>query len=110
MERKKEATFRGKTLEELQKLEVRELYNLLDSRARRTVLRNFQTIENFVSRAKEKISKNKSIKTHSREMVVVPGLVGMRIQIHNGRQFVPIDVTIEMLGHRLGEFAPTRNR
>jgi small subunit ribosomal protein S19 len=43
-------------------------------------------------------------------LVIVPKLVGMKIQIYNGRDFVPVEITGEMLGHKLGEFAPTRAR
>jgi len=43
-------------------------------------------------------------------LVVVPALVGMKIQIYNGNKFVPIEVTGEMLGCKFGEFAPTRAR
>jgi len=108
--RKKEFTYRGKTLEELKKLDVREFAKLLRARERRTALRQFQEIENFVKRAKDKNSKNKKIRTHSRPIIVVPEMVGLKIQIHKGNQFVPVEITEEMLGHRLGEFAPTRSR
>jgi small subunit ribosomal protein S19 len=107
--RKKELKFKGKTIEELKNLGVREFAKLLRSRQRRTVLRNFQEHENFVKRVNSKLEKGKkSIKTHRRDLVIVPGLIDKRIQIYNGREFIPIDVTIEMLGHKLGEFAPTR--
>lgn len=108
--RKKEFTYRGKTLEELKKLDVREFAKFLRSRERRTALRQFQEIENFVKRARDKDSKNKKIKTHSRAIIVVPEMIGLKIQIHKGNQFVPVEITAEMLGHRLGEFAPTRSR
>lgn len=109
--RKKELKFKGRTLEELKQLDVREFAKLLRSRQRRTVLRSFQKHETFVSRAKEQLKKGKkSVKTHIRDLVVVPELVGMRLQIYNGRDFIPFDVTIEMLGHKFGEFAPTRAR
>lgn len=108
---KKQFTYKGKTIDELKTLDVREFAKLLPSRQRRTVLRNFQNIENFISRSKEKISKGKkSIKTHKRDLVVVPQMIGMKIQIHNGRQFMPVEITGEMLGHKFGEFAPTRSR
>lgn len=110
IEHKKEFTFRGKTVEELQKLDVREFAKYLDARARRTALRQFSDIENFVNLAKEKIEKNKPVRTHKRDIVIVPQLVGMRIFVHNGRNFIPVDVVGEMLGHRLGELAPTRNK
>jgi small subunit ribosomal protein S19 len=104
--RKKESTFRGKTLEELKNLDVREFAKLLSSNRKRNVLRNFQVHENFISRIKMK--NKKSIKTHKRDLVILPGLVGLKIHIYNGKEFVPIEITFEMLGHKLGEFAPTR--
>lgn len=108
--RKKEFKYRGKTLEELKKLDVREFANLLRSRERRTALRQFQEIEKFVTRSKKKQEKNKRIKTHSRYLIIVPEMIGMKMQIYNGNQFVPVEIIGEMLGHRLGEFAPTRVR
>ena len=107
---KKQFTYRGKTVEELQALDVREFAKLLKSRQRRTVLRQFQEIENFVAKSKAKIAKEKQIKTHDRYLVVVPEMVGMKIQIHNGNKFVPIIITGEMLGHKFGEFALTRSK
>ncbi|MDE1848612.1 MAG: 30S ribosomal protein S19 [Nanoarchaeota archaeon] len=108
--RKKEFMFRGKTLEELNALEVREFAKYLKARGRRAVLRQFNEIEKFIMRANKKLSKNKPIKTHSREIVVVPKMVGMKIQIHNGKGFEPVEITGNMLGHRLGEFALTRTK
>lgn len=110
LQKKKEFTYRGKTLEELQKLDVREFAKLTRSRERRTILRQFQDIEGFVNRAKKKMSKKKQIKTHKRHIVIVPEMVGMTIGVHNGRAFTPVQIVGEMLGHRLGEFALTRGR
>ena len=108
--RKKEFKYRGKTIEELKKLSVREFASLLKSREKRTVLRQFQQIENFVKQSKDKQLKGKKIRTHSRYLVIVPEMVGMRMQIYNGNQFLPLEIVGEMLGHRLGEFSPTRTR
>src|SRR3989338_5957059 len=108
--RKKDFTYRGKTLEELKKLDVREFAKYLKSRQRRKVLRQFQQIENFVSRAKVKISKNKPIRTHQRDLVIVPGMIGMKIHVYNGKNFVAADINEETLGHTMGEFALTRGR
>ena len=107
---KKEFTYRGKTLAELKTLDVREFAKYLPSRERRSVLRNFQHIEKFVSDAKEKSSRGKKIKTHFRDLVIVPELIGMKIQVHAGNAFNLFEITDEMLGHRLGEFALTRRR
>lgn len=107
---KKENTFRGKTADELRKLDVREFAKYLKSRQKRYVLRNFHDIEKFVNRIRKKAGKNKQIKTHEREIVVVPEMIGMRIQVYTGKTYVPVDVNISMLGHKLGEFAPSRAR
>jgi len=107
---KKQCEYRGKTIEELKKLDVREFAKLLKSRQRRFVLRNFQEIDKFVGRANVKIAKNKAVRTHQRDIIVVPKMVGMKISVYNGQNFVPFEVIGEMLGHKLGEFALTRTR
>jgi len=108
--KRKDFTYRGKTVDELKKLDVREFSKYLRSRQRRNVLRQFQKIEEFVSRGKAKTEKNKPIRTHQRDLVIVPGMVGMNIYVHNGRNFIPVEIIGEMLGHQLGEFALTRSR
>lgn len=50
----------------------------------------------------------KPIKTWSRRSMIVPDMIGMTIAVHNGRQHVPVFVTEDMVGYKLGEFAPTR--
>jgi small subunit ribosomal protein S19 len=60
-----------------------------------------------VARAND--SKDRSvIKTWSRRSTIIPEMVGMTIAVHNGKKFVPIYLTENMVGHKLGEFAPTR--
>ena len=106
--KKKEFTYKGKTIEELKKLDIREFAKLLKSRQKRTVQRQFQEIENFVKKARKKHANGKKIRTHDRYLVVVPELIGMKIQVYNGNQFLTFEVVEEMLGHRFGEFSPTR--
>ena len=108
--KKREVRYRGKTLEELKDLNIREFAKYVGSRERRTILRQFSEIENFINRAKAKIAKKKIVKTHQRNLVIAPQMVGMKIQVYNGRSFIPVEITGEMLGHRLGEFALTRVR
>jgi len=105
---KKQFTYRGKSLEELRKLSTREFAQYLPSRERRYVLRNFNEIEKFLNRIRNKKKKGKDIKTHKRDVVIVPEMVGLTISIYNGKSFLPIQITEEMLGHRLGEFSQTR--
>jgi small subunit ribosomal protein S19 len=108
--RKKEFTYRGKTIEELKELDIREFAKLLKSNERRTILRQYDKLQKFVLRCNGKIVKTKLIRTHNRDFIIIPQLVGLRISVHDGRTFVPVDINGEMLGHRLGEFAPTRSR
>ncbi len=49
------------------------------------------------------------IKTWSRRSTILPDFVGLTFQVHNGKQFVPVNVSEEMVGHKFGEFAPTRS-
>jgi len=60
-----------------------------------------------VDKLKDK-SDNRPIKTWSRNSTIIPDFVGVAFQIHNGKTFIPITVSEEMVGHKLGEFAPTR--
>ena len=117
--KKKEFKYRGKTLEELKQLDIREFAKYLTARERRSVLRHFDVIERFVQRCQKKQAKGALIKTHLRDIIIVPQMVGMMIQVYNGRQYVPVrivgEITAdrlrivgEMIGHRLGEFSVTR--
>jgi len=53
-------------------------------------------------------SRNKVIKTWSRRSTIVPEFVGLTFAVHNGKKFIPVFVSENMVGHKLGEFAPTR--
>ena len=108
--RTKEVLYRGKTIEELKSLDARESAKYLPARSRRSVLRKFDVVERFVKRCESKIAENKKIKTHMRDIVIVPKLVGFTIGIYNGKVFNEVLITTEMIGHRLGEFALTRGR
>jgi len=51
---------------------------------------------------------NKVVKTWSRRSTVVPEMVGMTLAVHNGKKFIPVFISEDMVGHKLGEFSPTR--
>jgi small subunit ribosomal protein S19 len=102
--------YRGKQIEELKALDIREFAKLLKSRQRRAIMRKYDVVDNFVKRCEKEASKNKQIKTQKRDIVIVPRLVGMTIAIHSGKEYFPVKITEEMLGHRLGEFAMTRKK
>jgi len=106
----KETLYKGKTFEELKLVNIREFAKLITSRERRTILRQAEKIEKFLKKSEKKLSKNKAIRTHEREMIIVPKMLGWEVQVHNGKEFVPVKITEEMLNHRLGEFAMTRKK
>ena len=107
---KKQFTFRGKTLEELKQMETREFAKYLDSTKRRAVLRQSDIIEKFIKKCEKRQAKSRSILTQDRSLVIVPKMIDLTIQIYNGKNYISIKITQEMLGHRLGEFVPTRTK
>ena len=59
--------------------------------------------------ASKKSGKNQVVKTWSRSSMIIPDFVGQTIAVHNGKTHIPVYVTENMVGHKLGEFSPTRN-
>ncbi len=103
-----EYKFRGKTIDELSKLSNEELAKIANADFRRVVKRGFSPEEKiFLTNLKKKAAKSKAIRTHMREMFILPQFVGLTIQVHNGKEFVPIEIKPSMVFHRLGEFALT---
>ena len=109
----KEFTYRGYTLNELQNMSMDEFINLLPSRQRRSHHRGLnleqRTLLEKIRKAKEAMrsGKNMTIKTHARDMIVLPEMVGLTILVHNGKDFVKVEIKPEMIGHYLGEFVIT---
>lgn len=102
---KKEFTYRGKTLHELEKLSITELAELFPSEIRRKIKRGFTEQEQTVLK---KLKQKGSIKTHVRDMIILPLMIGKTIKVHNGKEFIDVMVTEEMIGHYLGEFSHSR--
>ena len=103
---KKEFTYRGKTLDELKDMTLKKFMELIPARARRSLSRGFtEEQQTFLKQLRRK---KKSIKTHCRDMIVLPEMVGATVLIHKGKEFVAIIIQPEMIGHFLGEFALTR--
>ncbi len=104
----KEFTFRGKTVEELRELDLTEFAELLDSRKRRSLMRGLTDAQKDLL---ESVREGEDyIKTQARDMVILPEMVGTTIGVHNGKDFVDVEVEPEMIGHYLGEFAETRKK
>lgn len=103
--RPKEFRYRGYKLEELQKMNLEQIAELLPARERRKIRRGFTPEEEKLLR---KLRKKGTARTHCRDMIVLPEMVGKVVFVHNGKEFVRVEVKPEMIGHRLGEFALTR--
>jgi len=109
----KEFTYKGYTLEELQKMPMDEFIKLLPARQRRSLLRGLTEAQRILlekvrkARAAMREGKKVVIKTHVRDMIILPEMVGLTIHVYNGKEFVPIEIKPEMIGHYLGEFAIT---
>ena len=104
----KKITFKGKEVEELVQMSINEFAELIPSNLRRSLKKGFTHQE---KKLLEAIQKNKKhIKTHAREMVILPQMIGKVIGVHNGKSFTEIEISLDMLGYRLGEFAMTRQR
>ena len=108
-----EFTYRGHTLEELQEMSVEEVAELLPARQRRTIERGLseeqEKLRETARNAEPEETANSPIRTHLRDMPILPEFVGLTFSVHNGSEFERVDVDEEMLGHYLGEFQLTRN-
>jgi small subunit ribosomal protein S19 len=110
---KKEFSYRGHSIEELQGMSMDEFIKLLPSRQRRSLQRGLNTaqrtlLEN-IRRAKKTLNEGEKAvaKTHSRDMIILPEMVGATLLVHNGKEFTSVEIVPEMVGYYLGEFAIT---
>jgi small subunit ribosomal protein S19 len=109
----KEFRYRGKSLEELNSMSTEALLELLPSRARRSLNRGVSEEKRKLledARAMKDGKIQGEIKTHARDMIVLPTMVGLTISVHNGREFVPLQVKPEMIGRYLGEYVITNKK
>ena len=107
-----EFTYRGHTLDELEDMSVDEVAELLPARQRRSIERGLSTEQEKLLEAAreagEEETANDPIRTHLRDVVILPEFVGLTFEVHNGQSFERVRVEPEMIGHYLGEFQLTR--
>ncbi|WMW25817.1 30S ribosomal protein S19 [Methanolobus sediminis] len=106
--RKGEYTYRGKTVAELQALDVDEFIGMLPARERRTLKRGYT--EGRKSLVQQLKDGKDNLRTHYRDIIIFPDMVSKTVEVYNGKSFVAFEIQPEMIGHRFGEFAPTRSR
>jgi len=98
----------GKSLQELKSLSIEEIARLVPARARRTLTRGFTPAQKTFLKVFR--AKKNNVKTHCRDMVVLPEMVNATIMIYNGKSFEPVQIKPEMIGHYLGEFTYNRKK
>jgi len=103
-------TYKGKSIEEMQKMTLEEITTLLPARQRRTLKRGLTEVQKKLLQKIKKRKGDKPIKTQCRDMIILPEMFGTKLAIHNGKEWVQIIIQPEMIGHYLGEFALTRKR
>ncbi len=100
----KDFNYRGKTVEELQSMSMDEFIRMLPSRMRRSLRRGLSEEQRIVL---EKLRKDngKPVRTHARDLVIMPEMIGKTIQCYTGKEFKEIRISEKMLGHYIGEYA-----
>ncbi|MGH1568840.1 MAG: 30S ribosomal protein S19 [Nitrosopumilus sp.] len=109
----KEFSYRGIPKEELDNMSLEKLFQLFNARQRRSLTRGItdgkrKLIEEIKSAKAGKL-KN-PIKTHVRDLIVLPYMVGVTVNVFSGKEFQPVTMTTEMIGHYLGEYVITNKR
>ena len=103
--------FYGLTYSQIKDKPLAELSTFLDSRARRCIKRGLvnkysKVYSNFI----KKTDNGVPYRTHVRNLLVIPSIVGRTLSVHNGKNFVPLNISEEMLGRKVGEFIPTKSK
>jgi len=112
----REFRYRGFALTDLQAMSMDEFIRLLPSRQRRSLQRGLSQEQRKLLEAIRKVRENQGqtqtqkpmvIKTHARDMIILPEMVGATLLVHNGKEFTALEMKPEMIGHYIGEFAIT---
>jgi len=92
-----------------------EFIKLLPSRQRRSLVKGLTNdqrilLEHIRQAKKQNVGKASPVKTHSRDMIIIPEMLGLTIHLHTGKEYSPVEIKPEMIGHFLGEFAITNQK
>jgi small subunit ribosomal protein S19 len=107
----KEFTYHGLSKEELDNIPNEKLLKLFSARVRRSLTRGTMSDDKkkIMEEMKDKNNKN-PIKTHLRDLIILPYMIGTTVHVFSGKEFVPVTITIQMVGHYLGEYVITNKR
>ena len=109
----REFAYRGISQEELEKMSLEKIFQIFNSRQRRSLTRGItegkrKVIEEIKAARAGKL-KN-PIKTHLRDLIILPYMVGVTVNVFSGKEFIPVLIKSEMIGHYLGEYVITNKR
>lgn len=113
----REFKFRGYNQDQLKSISIESLLPLLNARQRRSLNKR---VGKYMTDQKRKLreeikfvrngTSNNKLKTHVRDMIILPDMIGLSISVHNGKEFFDVTIRPEMVGHYLGEYAITNRR
>ncbi len=113
----REFKYKGYSGDQIKRLSIETLMPLLNSRQRRSLdmrLSTYMTDEKRKFREELKLSREgkltSPLKTHLRDMIILPDMIGLSVLVHNGKEFIPFTIRPEMVGHYLGEYSITNKR
>ena len=104
----KDFLYRGRTEEELRSISMDEFIGLLPSRMRRSLQRGLPDEQRIlIEKVRARAPGDKPVKTHSRDLVILPEMMGKTIMVFNGLDFIEVKIDIKKVGHYLGEYSVT---
>ena len=110
----KQFMYRGHSVDELRQMSMDEFIKLLPARQRRSLLKGLTNDQRIflehIRHARQRNGGKEPVKTHARDMIIIPEMMGLTIHLHTGKEFAPVEVKPEMIGHFLGEFAITNQK
>ncbi len=106
--------YRGHTVDQLRQMSMDEFIKLLPARQRRSLVKGLTNDQRIllehIRQARKQNGGKAPVKTHSRDMIIIPEMLGLTIHLHTGKEYAPVEIKPEMIGHFLGEFAITNQK
>ena len=109
----REFDYRGMSQADLETLPHSKLFNLFTARQRRSLTRGIDDGKRKLIEEIKAVKAGKSsnpIKTHVRDLIILPYMVGITINVYSGKEFQPVNISVAMIGHYIGEYAITNKR
>ena len=104
----KDFLYQGRSVEQLKSLSMDEFIRMLPSRMRRSLMRGLSEEQRgLIEKIRRWQTGQKPVKTHSRDLIILPEMIGKTVHVFNGQQFIEVRIDLKKVGHYLGEYAIT---